>query len=421
MGITIEDASKNAAVNALTNVVGTLIDSETLISKQTQISKGIVEKTKSISTDIKSYSQGSIAYFEILNVEEVYDVYRVTARVEVRVQDFVAFIKEYALGEQSIEVGLFVGMATELDGLEAKYSFFEKNIMDPIASGQAYNIEISEVVRFENSEFRDALLPKLNNFGINEREAVAFMMRLSLKEDFKANLEKVLENISDSQKKLRRSGLYFHEGYCGTDCGLFGFPSSEKGKHIQIAYFQKGKPKVNAYLLKNLRDFQSYKGGDRNLYNAPYNPVRYAWLRDMNDSNSMGKKDTLADLEINFVTGNGQLIESYYLPADTSYNGENQFIGKRGEYLWGTSVKYSENLKVSKRSPRAMKKVTPWVGHLLGRPHGTYRETRLLLFDELTFLVLLKVPVDVLREIGIKGKMEVRYLEDSQLSQRDRR
>ena len=41
--------------------------------------------------------------------------------------------------------------------------------------------------------------------------------------------------------------------------------------------------------------------------------------------------------------------------------------------------------------------------------------------NALTFLVLLKAPVDVLKEIGIKGKMEVRYLEDSQQSQRDRR
>lgn len=332
---------------------------------------------------------------------------------------FVAFIKEYALGVQAIEVGLFTGMVTDLDNLQAKYSFFEKNIMDPIASGQAYNIEISEVVRFENSEFRDALLPKLNNFGINEREAVAFMMRVSLKEDFKANLEKVLENISDSQKKLRRSGSYFHEGYCGSDCALFGFPSSEKGKHIQIAYFQKGNPKVHAYLLKNLRDFQTYKGGDRNLYNAPYNPVRYAWLRDMNDSRSMGKKDTLADLEINFISGNGQLVESYYLPSTS--NGTNRLIGQPGDYVWGTSVKYSENLNVSKRSPIPMKKVRPWVGHLLGQLSGNYNETRLLLFDELTFLVLLKAPVDVLKEIGIKGKMEVRYLKDSQQSQRDRR
>ena len=55
---------------------------------------------------------------------------------------FVAFIKEYALGVQAIEVGLFTGMVTDLDNLQAKYSFFEKNIMDPIASGQAYNIEI---------------------------------------------------------------------------------------------------------------------------------------------------------------------------------------------------------------------------------------------------------------------------------------
>ena len=69
--------------------------------------------------------------------------------------------------------------------------------------------------------------------------------------------------------------------------------------------------------------------------------MRYAWLRDMNDSNSMGKKDTLADLEINFISGNGQLVESYYLPSTS--NGTNRLIGQPGDYVWGTSVKYSEN------------------------------------------------------------------------------
>ena len=71
MGTTIEDASKNAAVNALTNIVGTFIDSQTLISTKTKISSGILEKVKNISEDTKSYSQGSISYFEVLDAEEV--------------------------------------------------------------------------------------------------------------------------------------------------------------------------------------------------------------------------------------------------------------------------------------------------------------------------------------------------------------
>ena len=36
MGTTLEDAAKNAAVNALTNVVGTFIDAKTLVERQTK-------------------------------------------------------------------------------------------------------------------------------------------------------------------------------------------------------------------------------------------------------------------------------------------------------------------------------------------------------------------------------------------------
>ena len=71
MGTTLEDAAKNAAVNALTNVVGTFIDAKTLVERQTKINSAIVETVKNISKDVKSYSQGSISYFEVLDSEQI--------------------------------------------------------------------------------------------------------------------------------------------------------------------------------------------------------------------------------------------------------------------------------------------------------------------------------------------------------------
>ena len=202
MGTTLEDASKNAAVNALTNVVGTFIDSQTLISKKTEISAGIVEKVKNISRDIKSYSQGSISYFEVLEAEEVNGIYRVTARVDVIVEDFKSYIKKYALGQQDMSVGLFANMATEKDQLEEKYNLLVDNIIEPLATAQVYDVELSAPMPFEDSPLREGYTKKLNGLNISERDAIVFSMTLRLDKDFKANMINTLENISDAKKKI---------------------------------------------------------------------------------------------------------------------------------------------------------------------------------------------------------------------------
>ena len=80
-GTTLESAAQNAAENALTQVVGSFIDAETQIKKQKEIRDGVISKTKIIKKDIKDYSQGSIKYFEILNIQENGSIFNVTARV----------------------------------------------------------------------------------------------------------------------------------------------------------------------------------------------------------------------------------------------------------------------------------------------------------------------------------------------------
>ena len=68
--MTVDEASQNALKNALKQVVGSFIDSETLISKKTEINNGIVQLSKTIKKDTQDYSQGSIKYFEILKTEQ---------------------------------------------------------------------------------------------------------------------------------------------------------------------------------------------------------------------------------------------------------------------------------------------------------------------------------------------------------------
>ena len=48
-------AAQNAAKNALTEVVGSFLDSQTLVNKKTIIEDGLIERTKEIRVDISEY------------------------------------------------------------------------------------------------------------------------------------------------------------------------------------------------------------------------------------------------------------------------------------------------------------------------------------------------------------------------------
>ena len=131
-GTSIDAAAQNAAENALTQVVGSFIDAETQIKKQKEIRDGVISKTKVIKKDIKDYSQGSIKYFEVLNVQQNGSIYNVTARVDVRVEDFRAYIKELAYGSQKMSKGLFRQIATNIDSSKKKLDLTLNKIIQPI-------------------------------------------------------------------------------------------------------------------------------------------------------------------------------------------------------------------------------------------------------------------------------------------------
>ena len=54
-GSTVDEASQNALKNALKQVVGSFIDSETLFSKKKEITNGIVELSKTVKKDMQDY------------------------------------------------------------------------------------------------------------------------------------------------------------------------------------------------------------------------------------------------------------------------------------------------------------------------------------------------------------------------------
>jgi len=206
IGISIQGATQNAAENALTQAVGSFIDATTLMEKNTVITDGIVSKSKSINKDIKEYSQGSIQFFEILDTKQTSGIFRITARVDVRIDDFRAYIKELASGTQEIGAGLFAQMDTEQDNTEDRLSLVIDKILLSIMAGEVHNIDIKPPMTLNELHAkypdRTSYIDRYVGYEQKRSNIAVFDFDISLKPEFFENMTNIFENVSDSKKTL---------------------------------------------------------------------------------------------------------------------------------------------------------------------------------------------------------------------------
>ena len=222
MGTSVQLAAQNAAENALTQVVGSFLDAETQLKKRTEIRDGVVEKTKIISKDIKDYSQGTIKYFDILEVTETSGIFRVTAKVDVRIDDFKAYIKELAAGEQKVGAGLFGVMKAEKDDEDNQASLLVDKIALPIMRGEVHDITIAQPVPasvfFEDTceEYLQRSSADCSRFRSAVGDVamtVVIPFKISLKPAFYENILKILDNISDGKNQFKPTSEELYGNY----------------------------------------------------------------------------------------------------------------------------------------------------------------------------------------------------------------
>ena len=225
-GTSIESAAQNAAQNALTNIVGTFISAKTMLEERKKIIDGILNESIVIKENISSYSQGSIKYFEILNTKQTGSIYNVTAKVDVRIDNFRSYIKKLALQTKEISTtNLIAEMGANTDNLNNKFKFF-KEIITPIYEGEVIDIEIGKI-RSLNSLINDKnctaylpgrfCMPKPDSIRfMNVENSVFFTFQLKLKKDFYKNFINTLDNISDS----KTSSITFNDLRYSRDVGL---------------------------------------------------------------------------------------------------------------------------------------------------------------------------------------------------------
>ena len=322
-GVSIETASQNAAENALTEVVGSFIDSETLIKKQKEIRKGVISKTKSIKKDIKDYSQGSIKYFEILNIKQNGSIYNVTARVDVRVEDFKAYIKKLAFGSNSVSkevaTNLFTKAIVSADNLKNKYDLLVKNVIDPIRKAEVYEIEIGEITSLEDFQTKSKLCVNNPNMSYcnksggykdwDKNRTFVFPFTISLENNFKENMINTLKNISD--KKIDAYNINsFEKGYSATDTYRRSY---DRSKDYGISIYSTNRKNKTTYILKDVLDYWQKKFNiprlDMSEYYFPNPSIKNS--SDVTKGNCKKNKNYFNPLLLRFKGENNKTLANY--------------------------------------------------------------------------------------------------------------
>ena len=277
-GNTIESAVQKAAENALKQVIGSFIDSETQIKKQKEIRDGVLSRTKIINKDIRNYSQGSIKYFEILSVKKNGSVFNVNARVDVRLDEFRAYFKGLGFDVKAINSGLFTSINTDKKNKENQIDLLGK-VLNPLIRGEVVQISIGEPQRLNqlsafNCKYisKSIWCPSGDFYGrgrkggqnMSPKGAIVIPITFNLNADFKDNAINILQNISD--KKLDSSIQLSKK--------LKDFGKTHDMKDYQITLFNSYDNSYFRYLLTDAREYNLKK----NENGRKIIPVRtYPW------------------------------------------------------------------------------------------------------------------------------------------------
>ena len=102
IGNSLQEAKDDAAVNAITKVVGSYFDTSKTIKKTKIYNKKITQKFKEISKEYFIYNRGNIYNFEVSNVEKKGEIFYINAVVEVSKKNIENYVEEYTSDESII-------------------------------------------------------------------------------------------------------------------------------------------------------------------------------------------------------------------------------------------------------------------------------------------------------------------------------
>lgn len=166
IGSTVEGAIQNSAERALMQVVGSYIDTQTMISKRKEIKDGVKTQTKNITSETLQISNGSIKEIDVLEVVEDGNLFRVEATVEVKIDDVKVLIEPFLVAKTEVSKGLFAGISKNKSQAQDRSKLITKRIIKPLLSGKYIEAKILGVVPLgQEIELVPTWLKKLGRDG----------------------------------------------------------------------------------------------------------------------------------------------------------------------------------------------------------------------------------------------------------------
>jgi TonB family protein len=268
VGTDPQSAAQNAAENALKNVVGSFMDTNTLLEKRTIINDGIQSQAKNISKDIKEYSQGSIKSFEIIDTKNEGGLFKLTAKVAIRNENFSVYIKKIAQGETKIDgTGMFAQVATKTSQESNLINILTENVIEPIFKGEVQRFEIQKPVLLnsllENSE-REQLRKLIGHNGPlirgdnatgtiffpgNTDNIIVFQVTTLLNESFVENMTKTLTSIANKHTVADIKSIP-PECYTQNNDGFCIIKRKNQNSIVADIFVFKNGQKINSHLQK---------------------------------------------------------------------------------------------------------------------------------------------------------------------------
>lgn len=210
VGADVTEAAQNAAQNALSQVVGTFIQSSTSLDKKVKIENGIKNETKNIRTDIKEYSQGYVHSFSVVKIDKAPGFLQVTAKSTIRIDDFKAYIMRLAEGGREISGGLFAQLSVSKTQQENLQGLFSEKILAAL-NGQVSKIQVGEPSPVEsldhtfiNGDYRIRGFIESNK----QKMLIYFPIRIDMDRDFLFNMIKSFDATAISQHRLSTDDHY---------------------------------------------------------------------------------------------------------------------------------------------------------------------------------------------------------------------
>ena len=191
-GVDADSATSNAAENALNQLVGSIVTSETLVKKRTEIRNGIAGQVKTIKKEITDYSQGYIKSINILDMQKKGDIFVVTIRANIRIDDFTKFVKNLAKSEQKIDGGIFAAITTNRSNRSTKKDALF-GLLQVIARGEAHDITVGDAFQAGEKFY--------NYFSGNYLDTIVVPVDISLRADFYKKLIKTIESLSSKKEE----------------------------------------------------------------------------------------------------------------------------------------------------------------------------------------------------------------------------